>query len=258
MASGDQVRISTSKPHADRKSLMEPLGSHGSVRKTVGPSVSVVIPALDEERHLAAAIRSVRADAEVIVVDGGSGDASREVAAQEGARVLQAPKGRGRQLDEGARAATGEWLVFLHADTTLEHGWADAIAALPADVAGGAFRLAVDSPRAGFRAVERGVRLRLRLFALPYGDQAIFVRRQVYARIGGMPQLPLMEDVAFVARLRRAGRLAFPTVRAFTSPRRWERYGIVGTTLRNWSLLARYAAGESPERLARRYGRGSP
>ena len=103
--------------------------------------------------------------------------------------------------------------------------------------------------------MERAVRLRLRLFALPYGDQGLFVRREVYARIGGVPHLPLMEDVAFVARMRRAGRLAFPPVRAFTSARRWDRYGIVGTTLRNWSLLALYAAGLSPARLARRYGR---
>jgi len=222
------------------------------------PSVSVVIPALDEERHVAAAIRSVRPEAEVIVVDGGSTDATREIAVREGARVLESPKGRGRQLDAGARAASGEWLLFLHADTTLESGWLDALGALSPDVVGGAFRLAVASPRPGFRVVERGVRLRLRLFALPYGDQALFARREVYARIGGIPHIPLMEDVAFVARLRRAGRLAFPAVRAFTSPRRWDRYGIVGTTLRNWSLLAGYAAGQSPERLARRYGRGSP
>ncbi|HEU0093381.1 MAG TPA: TIGR04283 family arsenosugar biosynthesis glycosyltransferase [Vicinamibacteria bacterium] len=219
------------------------------------PSVSVVIPTLDEEQRLPSAIQSVRADADVIVVDGGSGDATREVAAREGARVLEAPRGRGRQLDQGARAATGEWLLFLHADTRLETGWADALAALPPEVVGGAFRFAVDSPRPAFRVVERAVRLRLRLFALPYGDQGLFVRREVYARIGGVPHLPLMEDVAFVARLRRAGRLAFPPVRAFTSARRWDRYGIVGTTLRNWSLLARYAAGQSPERLARRYGR---
>ena len=219
------------------------------------PSVSVVIPTLDEEQRLPAAIRSVRADADVIVVDGGSGDATREVAAREGARVLEAPRGRGRQLDQGARAATGEWLLFLHADTRLETGWAAALAALPPEVVGGAFRFAVDSPRPAFRVVETAVRLRLRLFALPYGDQGLFVRREVYARIGGVPHLPLMEDVAFVARLRRAGRLAFPPVRAFTSARRWDRYGIVGTTLRNWSLLALYAAGQSPERLARRYGR---
>jgi rSAM/selenodomain-associated transferase 2 len=217
-----------------------------------------VIPALDEEQRLPAAIRSVRADAEVIVVDGGSRDATREVAAREGARVLESPRGRGRQLDEGARAAGGDWLVFLHADTTLEPGWASALRALGPDVVGGAFRLAVDSPRAGFRMVEGAVRLRLRFFALPYGDQGIFARREAYARVGGIPHLPLMEDVAFVARLRRAGRLAFPPVRALTSARRWERYGIVGTTLRNWSLLALYAAGQSPERLARRYHGPSP
>ena len=220
------------------------------------PSISVVIPALDEEQRLPAAIRSVRADAEVIVVDGGSRDATREVAAREGARVLESPRGRGRQLDEGARAAGGDWLVFLHADTTLEAEWASALRALGPDVVGGAFRLAVDSPRAGFRMVEGAVRLRLRFFALPYGDQGIFARREAYARVGGIPHLPLMEDVAFVARLRRAGPLAFPPVRALTSARRWERYGIVGTTLRNWSLLALYAAGRSPERLARRYERG--
>ena len=226
----------------------------------MSPSVTVVIPALDEESQVASAIRSVRSEADVIVivVDGGSRDATRDIAAREGARVLETPRGRGRQLDAGARAASGEWLLFLHADTRLEGGWREALGALPAEVVGGAFRLAVDSPRAGFRVVEQGVRLRLRLFGLPYGDQGLFARREVYARIGGIPHLPLMEDVAFVTRLRRAGRLAFPPVRAFTSPRRWDRYGILGTTLRNWSLLAGYAAGQSPERLARRYGRGAP
>lgn len=222
----------------------------------VRPAISVVIPALDEAERVGAAIRSVRADAEVIVVDGGSRDATRAVAAAEGARVLDAPAGRGRQLDEGARAASGDWLVFLHADTWLEAGWADGLAGLPADVAGGAFRLAIDSDRLAFRIVERAVRARVQLFALPYGDQGLFVRREVYARVGGMPHLPLMEDVAFVRRLRRAGRLAFLPTRAFTSARRWEQHGIVSTTLRNWWAIGLYAAGRAPERLARRYNRG--
>ena len=217
------------------------------------PSISVVIPALDEEKRLPAAIQSVRADADVIVVDGGSRDATRAVAAAEGARVLESPRGRGRQLDEGARAATGDWLVFLHADTRLEAGWADALVSLPEDVAGGAFRLAIDSDRLAFRIVERAVRARVRLFALPYGDQGLFVRREAYARVGGMPHLPLMEDVAFVKRLRRAGRLAFLPVRAFTSARRWERDGVLRATLRNWWLVGLYAAGRSPERLAQLY-----
>jgi rSAM/selenodomain-associated transferase 2 len=220
------------------------------------PAISVVIPTLDEEARVASAIRSVRAEAdEVLVVDGGSRDATRAVASAEGARLLEAPAGRGRQQDAGARAAGGDWLVFLHADTRLEAGWAAALRALPPDVVGGAFRLAVDAPGPGFRLLEGAVRARVRLFALPYGDQALFARRDAYLRVGGMPHLPLMEDVAFVRRLRRAGRLAFPEARALTSARRWERHGLVGTTLRNWSLLALYAAGAAPERLARLYGK---
>jgi len=219
-------------------------------------SLSVVIPALDEEARLPAAIRSVRGDAEVIVVDGGSRDATRAVAIAEGARVLDAPRGRGRQLDRGAREATGDWIVFLHADTRLEEGWADALARLPADAIGGAFRFAIDGARPTYRLLEAAVQWRVRFLSLPYGDQALFVRRDTYSRVGGMPHLPLMEDVAFVARLRRAGRLAYPRPRAFTSARRWERHGILGTTLRNWRVMALYAAGRSPERLVRLYEAG--
>jgi len=213
--------------------------------------LSVIIPALDEEDVVAQAVRSVRDEAEVIVVDGGSEDRTRAVAEAEGAAVLTAPSGRGRQLDAGARRAAGDWLVFLHADTRLETGWASALRRLGADVVGGAFRFAIDSPRLGYRVVEAGVALRCRLWQLPYGDQGLFVRREVYGMIGGFPPLPLMEDVVFVRRLCRAGRLAFLPVRAVTSPRRWERRGIVATTVRNWCLLGLYALGQPPERLAR-------
>jgi rSAM/selenodomain-associated transferase 2 len=216
--------------------------------------VSVVIPTLDEEDYIAAAIRSVRGCAEVLVVDGGSSDRTRERAAEEGARVLVSPAGRGRQLDLGAREAVGEWILFLHADTRLEEGWAEAIAALGKDVVGGAFRFAVDAPRPVYRWVEKAVDLRCRLFALPFGDQAIFARRRVYAMVGGFPPFPLMEDLHFVRRLSRAGRLALLPTRAFTSARRWERDGVVATTARNLWLLGMYAAGRAPERLARFYG----
>jgi rSAM/selenodomain-associated transferase 2 len=220
--------------------------------------VSVVIPALDEEDGIAAAVASVAAADEVIVVDGGSRDGTVAAARAAGAQVMAAPAGRGGQMDVGARKSRGEWIVFLHADTRLEPGWRDALLATPADRVGGAFRFAVDSPRAGFRAVERAVALRCRLFSLPYGDQALFVRRAVYAQVGGFPPYPLMEDVAFVRRLKRAGPLALLRPRALTSPRRWERHGIAGTTARNLWLLAQYAAGRPPETLARRYGRGAP
>lgn len=217
-------------------------------------SMSVVIPALNEEAVVEAAVRSVRDDAEeVVVVDGGSGDRTREVAAAAGARVLRAPRGRGRQLDLGARQCGGEWIVFLHADTRLEEGWAAALCALPPRVVGGAFRFALDSARPAYRLLERAVALRCRLFGLPFGDQGIFARRRTCDEVGGIPHLPIMEDVAFVRRLRGCGALVFPPVRALTSPRRWEGQGLAATTLKNWALLARYAMGASPEQLARAY-----
>jgi rSAM/selenodomain-associated transferase 2 len=220
----------------------------------MGSTLSVIIPALDEEASVARAIASVRDDAEVLVVDGGSRDRTREVAAAAGARVLPSERGRGVQLHRGAREAVGGVLVFLHADTHLEDGWAAALRTVPAAAPGGAFRFAVDDPRPAYRHLERGVALRCRLLSLPYGDQALFARRSAYEAAGGFPPLPLMEDVAFVRRLRRLGPLALLEPRAFTSPRRWQRHGLVGATLRNWWLLGLYAAGWPPERLARYYG----
>ena len=152
--------------------------------------LSVVIPAFDEETCVAFAVASARAggpDVEVIVVDGGSTDRTREMAASAGASVIEAPRSRGIQLDAGARRASGEWLVFLHADTRLEQGWANALASLPEEVIGGAFTFAVDSPRRGYRPLEAAVALRCRLFRLPYGDQAIFCRRSSYEAAGGFP-----------------------------------------------------------------------
>ena len=218
--------------------------------------ISVVVPALNEAACVGDAVRSARGggpDIEVLVVDGGSSAGPCAAAAAAGATVVSSPCGRGVQLDLGARRAAGPWLVFLHADTRLEEGWAATLRALPESVVGGAFRFAVDSPRRGYRLVEAGVAVRCRLFRLPFGDQGIFVRRATYEATGGFPPLPLMEDVAFMNRLAREGRLAFPSVRAFTSPRRWERYGILATTLRNWWLLGLYAAGLPPQRLAKMY-----
>jgi rSAM/selenodomain-associated transferase 2 len=219
-----------------------------------GPPLSVVIPTLNEEGRVADAVRSVRDDAEVIVVDGGSSDRTCAVAEAAGAALIVSTRGRGIQLAAGARAARGEWLVFLHADTRLEAGWADALWALPASVVGGAFRFTLDAPRPAYRWLEAGVALRCRLFRLPYGDQGLFARRSVYETIGGFRPLPLMEDVDFVRRLGRAGALAFPPVRAFTSARRFERRGAARTSLRNLGLLALYASGCDPDRLVRLYG----
>ena len=219
--------------------------------------ISVVIPSRNEAGNVGLAVRSARAagaGVEVLVVDGGSTDRTRDVAAAAGARVLVSALGRGIQLDRGAREATGAWLVFLHADTWLEEGWNRSLLELPRAVVGGAFRFAVDSPRRRYRLLEAGVAMRCRLLRLPFGDQGIFVRSDAYAASGGFPPFPLMEDVAFVRRLGRLGPLAFPRSRAVTSARRWERSGIVSTTLRNWGLLGLYAVGLPPRRLARLYG----
>jgi len=217
------------------------------------PGVSVIIPTLDEATRVGAAIRSARGADEVIVVDGGSSDGTVAEAAAAGAVVLRSEACRGAQLDLGARAARGTWLVFLHADTRLEAGWTEALLGLPEHVAGGAFRFAVDSPRHVYRWIERAVALRCRLFRLPYGDQAIFAHREAYEGAGGYPPLPLMEDVAFVRRLAHVGRLAFPSPRAITSARRWERRGVLRATVENWTLLGLYAAGYPPVRLFRTY-----
>jgi rSAM/selenodomain-associated transferase 2 len=221
----------------------------------VRPLLSVVVPTLDEEAQVAGAVRSALDGAdEVIVVDGGSRDRTMAVAREAGARTFLGPRGRGPQLHAGARRAGGEWLVFLHADTRLQGGWAEEVRSVEGAV-GGAFRFAVEAPGLAFRCLETAVALRCRLFGLPYGDQALFVRRQAYDRAGGFPPYPLMEDVSLVRRLSGLGRLVFLSHRAYTSPRRWRRHGILRTTLRNVWLLARFTCGEPPERLARGYER---
>jgi rSAM/selenodomain-associated transferase 2 len=254
-----------SDDHLQHLSLLHALatpvrsGVNDPTVEPVATSITVVIPTLNEATFVGMAIASVAGEAsEVIVVDGGSTDTTTREAAAAGARILAAPRGRGAQLDMGAREARGEWLVFLHADTWLDRGWSGALRGLDSVVVGGAFRFSLDSPRARYRIVEAGVRLRCATLGLPFGDQALFVRRQIFALAGGFGRAPILEDVDFVRRLRRHGRLAFPAAPALTSARRWEERGFLRTTLLNWLVLGLDAAGWPRERLAQLYGvRGS-
>lgn len=213
-------------------------------------TISVILPALNEARALPGTLEALRRagpDLEVLVVDGGSADGTRDLArAFPEARFLLSGRGRGLQMNAGAAEATGEILWFLHADTRVTARGVRRMRERLRDpaVPGGAFRFALDSPRFRYRCLELGVRLRACLLGLPYGDQAIFVRREVFRRLGGFPDWPALEDLDLVRRLRREGRLALLNEPALTSARRWEKDGFLPATARNLRLLAGYWLGK--------------
>lgn len=228
-----------------------------------GPAVklSVVIPTLDEAERIGEAVRGAQRAAgsgvEITVVDGGSTDGTPERAAEAGARVLASARGRARQLGVGARASRGDVLLFLHADTALPAGYDAAVCAALEDpaVVGGAFRLRFDQRSAALRVVEWGARLRVALFELPYGDQALFVRRETLEAIGGVPQAPIMEDLDLVKALKARGRLAILPLDAVTSARRYLTRGPLRTVLRHAAAAAAWRLGLDRGRVAAWYGR---
>jgi len=217
-------------------------------------SISVVIPTRNEAAHVGATLDAVlRGDvAEVIVADCGSDDDTAALAAQRGVKVVTSSAGRGTQQNAGAQAASGDVLLFVHADTALPAGFDDEVRRLldDRDVAAGAFRLAIDTPGRLYRVVEALANWRSRFLSAPYGDQAIFLRRGVFDAVGGFPDAPLMEDVALLRKLRRRGRIAISPLSVTTSARRWTRYGAIRTTLLNQVCLAAYWLGVRPARIA--------
>jgi rSAM/selenodomain-associated transferase 2 len=222
-------------------------------------SLSIIIPVLDEAGHIAAALADAAArcpGAEVVVVDGGSRDGTAQVAARHpGVRVLESPPGRARQMNAGARIASGTSLLFLHADTRLPPGAGELVAQAlaPPDAVAGRFDVRFDSGRRVLRVVAFFMNARSRWSRICTGDQAIFVRRDAFEALGGFPDIPLMEDVELTRRLKRMGRVVCLRARVVTAARKWEREGAWRTIALMWRLRLLYAVGADPARLHRMY-----
>jgi rSAM/selenodomain-associated transferase 2 len=217
---------------------------------------SIIIPTLNEESCLGETLRQLQKHRpyEIIVVDGGSTDATCSIAAA-ATRLCNGPRGRAAQMNHGAALASGEALLFLHADCRLEPGALEAAfrCLRRRGVVGGCFRMRVDAAGILFRSIDAAATARVRLTGLVYGDQGLFLARQTFTDVGGFPELRLMEDVFISKELRRHGRIEVADRRIFVSPRRWRHAGLVRQTLRNWTLTALAAGGVHPDRLAAFY-----
>ncbi|UZQ54309.1 TIGR04283 family arsenosugar biosynthesis glycosyltransferase [Trichothermofontia sichuanensis B231] len=226
--------------------------------------ISVILPVLNEAGTLVQTLQVVQrasqgewqpqqpfTSLEVIVVDGGSTDQTVTQAQTWGVTLVLSATGRAQQMNAGAAIATGEIFLFLHADTHLPTGFPTLVRttlATPGTIAG-AFDLRIAGDLPGLRWVEWGVYWRSRLCQLPYGDQALFLRREVFRSLGGFPDLPLMEDFVLVRRLQTQGKIAIVPQAVVTSARRWQQRGVWQTTLLNQAILLGYTLGVSPHRL---------
>jgi rSAM/selenodomain-associated transferase 2/rSAM/selenodomain-associated transferase 1 len=226
------------------------------------PRLSVIIPVLNEANlpKLVQAVQQAAAPEaiEVIVVDGGSSDLALDLAGTMGVTLLQTAPGRATQMNAGAEIAQGDILLFLHADTRLPTGFAALVSqalAQPNTIAG-AFELQIAGPQTGLRWVEWGVKWRSRWLQLPYGDQALFLKAATFKQLNGFADLPIMEDFELVCRLQACGKIAILPVTVITSGRRWQRLGVLQTTLINQLMIAGYFLGVPLDQLARWYRSG--
>lgn len=223
------------------------------------PEISIIIPVLDEAPRIVERLQSLQGlrtqGVELIVADGGSADGTAALAGPLADRVLAAPRGRATQMNAGAAASRGRVLLFLHADTMLPEAAPQTVLGVVDDGASwGRFDVRIDGRHPLLRVVEVMMNWRSRLTGIATGDQAIFVRREAFERIGGYADQPLMEDIALSAALKRLGPPVCLGETVVTSGRRWELHGVVRTILLMWWLRAAYFLGADPARLARRYG----
>ncbi len=225
--------------------------------KQIAKRLTVVIPALDEAETLPATLHAIgcpHEGLEIIVVDAGSNDETRFIAEKHGCRVFIGNRGRARQMNAGAAVATGEFLLFLHADTLLPKDYRHEIdRILSGSFAGGAFPLRIDARGIGLRMVEAGTAFRTRLWQLPYGDQAIFFRATDFFALKGFKNMAIMEDYEMMIRIRQQGRIGIASYPVYTSGRRWQKKGILKTTWINQLCVIAYRLGFSDASIVKLY-----
>jgi len=223
--------------------------------------ISIIMPVLNEASTINKTVGSIAeshysGEFEIIIVDGSShGDTLNAVEEKDVKKVIS-KKGRSSQMNKGASLASGEILLFLHADTELPEGALSVISSVVEKdgFVGGAFDLAIRSDKFIFRVIEKAASLRTRITRIPYGDQAIFMRKDYFNAMGGFKEIPLMEDVEFMTRVKKSGnKIHIIPEKVRTSPRRWEKEGIIYCTFRNWLLIVLYTLGFPPEKLVKLY-----
>ncbi len=222
-------------------------------------SISVIIPTLNEESNIADTLASVMGfdNVEIIVVDGGSTDGTIDIARDHNVKVMSGPQRRAVQMNLGSMVAGGEFIVFLHADTVMPEGWIDHVyreLQRPGVVAG-AFRLRIDCSRWSMRLIEVLANFRSRRLGMPYGDQAIFIKADIFRAVGMFVNQSIMEDFELMRRLSKRGKIGIAPAAVLTSARRWEKRGICATTAINQVIIVAYLLGICPKLLARFYGR---
>jgi len=219
------------------------------------PTISVVIPTLNEEAHIAKSINSAKSEAfEVIVVDSGS-DKTADIAQQLECKVITASQGRASQMNAGGREAAGEILLFLHGDTVLPQQFSTEVHKLLStpQIACGAFGLHIDQPGITVRIIEFCTNIRAKLFSMPYGDQAIFMYKSLFNTVNGYDDVSFLEDVMLVNAIKNHGKIAISDHKVSTSGRRWQKRGIVRTTMINRLIILGFLLGASPKRLDKWY-----
>ncbi|MGZ8195337.1 MAG: TIGR04283 family arsenosugar biosynthesis glycosyltransferase [Methylosarcina sp.] len=218
---------------------------------------SVIVPTLNEEHSILAclsALQALRDRCEIIVVDGGSSDKTRIIAEDWADRLILSEKGRARQMNTGARAATGDVLIFLHADTFLPENAPELIQQqVERDGEWGRFDVQLSGDHFMFKIIGQLMNWRSRLTGIATGDQALFVTKKAFISAGGYPEIALMEDIAFSKTLKNTGPPVCLKARVISSSRKWQQEGIVRTIALMWSLRLQYFFGADPEALAHRY-----